>query len=95
MQRGFVVDGDLFAGFDVAQGDEEYVVVKNFHVRVGFAGMVDVVRAIATATAIQAPALIDRTDTQPAPVGPAIGLGLRNPLAGVLRYFPPAFEVRN
>ena len=71
------------------------MVVKNFHVGVGLAGMIDVVRAVAAATAIQTPAFIDRTDTQPAPVGPTIGFGLRNPLAGVLGYFPPAFEVSN
>ncbi len=71
------------------------MVIKNLHVGVGLAGMIDVMRAVATAAAIQAPAVIDCTDAQLSTMGPAIGLRLCNPLAGVLRYFPPALEVSN
>ena len=95
MQRGFIIDRDLFAGLDVAQGDEEYVIVKDLHVGVGLAGVIDVVSAVAATAAIEAPAIIDCTDAQPAPVGPAIRLGLCNFLAGVFRYFPSSLEVRN
>ena len=95
MERRFVVDGDLFARFDVAQCDEEYVIVKDLHVGIGLAGVVDVVSAVAATAAIEAPAIIDCTDAQPAPVGPAIRLGLCNFLAGVFRYFPSSLEVGN
>ena len=35
MQRLFVIDRDLFAGLDVAQRDEENVIVEDLHERVG------------------------------------------------------------
>jgi hypothetical protein len=35
VQRRLVIDRDLFAGFYVAQRDEENVVVKNLHERIG------------------------------------------------------------
>ncbi len=69
--------------------------VENLHVGVRLAGMVDVVRTVATTTAIQAPASIDCTDAQLASLGPTIRLSLRYPLAGVLRYFSSALEVSN
>ena len=80
---------------DIAQGHEDHVTIENLHVGVGLAGMINVMRAVAAATAIQAPAIIDCTDTQPPPLGPAIRFGLCNPLASVLRYFPSALEVSN
>lgn len=88
-----VVDRDLFAGFNVAQGDEQDVAVKNLHVGVGLAGMVDVVGAVAIATAVETPAIVDGADAQLATAGPAIRLGISDLLTGVLRYLPPAFEV--
>jgi hypothetical protein len=57
--------------------------------------MIDVVRAVATPAAIQAPAIIDCTDAQLSPRSSAIGLGLCYSLAGVLRDFSSAFEVSN
>ena len=71
------------------------MVVENLHEGVGLAGMIDVVRAVAATTAVQAPASVDCTDSQPATVGSAIGFGLRDSLARVLRYFPSALEVRD
>lgn len=90
-----VVDRDFFSGFDIAQGDEKNVSVENLHVGIRLTGMVDVVRTIATATAIQTPAIINCTDAQFSPASPAIGFGLCYSLAGVLRYFSSAFEVSN
>ena len=55
--------------------------------------MIDVVRAVSTTAAVQTPVLIDRTNAQLSPVGPAIGLSICNPLAGVLCDFPSAFEM--
>ena len=68
----FVVNRDLLAGVYVAQGVKLYVAVEGFHVGVGFARMVDVVRAVPPATPIQTPARIYRTDAQDAAIGPAI-----------------------
>jgi len=55
VQRHFVVNRDLFAGMDVAQGVELDVAVDDFHVTVWLARMVDVVRAVTAATPIQTP----------------------------------------
>lgn len=57
--------------------------------------MIDVVRAVSTPAAIQAPAIIDRADAQFSALGSAIGLSLRYSLAGVLRYFSSPLEVSN
>ena len=95
MKRCLVVDRNLLAGFDITQRNKEDVVVKDLHERVWPTGMINVMRAVAAATAIQTPAIINCTDTQPPPLGPAIRFDLCNPLASVLRYFPSALEVRN
>jgi hypothetical protein len=58
MQRGFVVDGDFFAWFDVAQGDEQNVAVENLHIGVRLTGMIDVVGAVPPAAAIETPSII-------------------------------------
>jgi len=64
MQRRLVIDGDLFTWFDITQGDEEYVVVKDLHEGVWHAGMIYVVRAVAAATAIQTPPTIHFANSQ-------------------------------
>ena len=69
--------------------------VENLHEGIGLAGMIDVMRAVATTAAIQAPAIVDCTDAQFSPRSSAIGLGLRDSLAGVLCYLSSAFEVSN
>ena len=50
--------------------------------------MIDVMRAIAAATAIQTPAFIDCADAQLCGVSPAVGFSIGDSLAGVLRDFP-------
>ena len=67
--------------------------VENLHVGIGLARMIDVMRAVATPAAIQAPAIIDCADAQFSPLSSAIGLGFRYPLACVFRYFSPSLEV--
>lgn len=54
--------------------------------------MVDVVGAVTTFAAIEAPAVIDCADPKPAATGSAIGFRIRNPLACVLRYFSAALK---
>ena len=92
MKGFFVIDGDLFPGFNVAQSKEEHVTVKCFHVSVRPARVVDIVRAIPAAAAIQTPAAIDVTDAQLGPTGPALGFKVRDSFTGVLGDLSPALE---
>ena len=79
----------------MAQGNEEDVAVENLHIGVGLARMIYVVCTVSPTAAVQAPAIIDRTDAQLAPAGPAIGLRVCNLLARVFRYFPPNPKMSN
>lgn len=92
MQCGFVVDRDLFAWFDVAQGDEENVIVENLHKCVRHARVVDVVSAVAATTPVQTPATIHLTDPQHFPVRTATSFGVCDLLAGVLRDLVSSLE---
>ena len=85
MQCRLVVDRDLFAGFDVAQCDEEDVVVEDLHEGVRHTGVIDVVRAVAAATAIQTPAMINLTNPQHLSMCSATGFAVCDLLAGVFR----------
>jgi len=71
------------------------VAVEDLHEGIRLAGMIYVMRTIPAPASIQAPAIIDRTDAQLSPRRPAIGLGLRYSLAGVLRNFSSSLEVSN
>jgi hypothetical protein len=95
VQSRFVVDSDFLAGLNITKGDEKDVAVENLHERIGLAGMIDVVRTVATPAAIQAPTIIDCTDAQPSPRSSAIGLSLCYSLACILRYFSSPLEVSN
>ena len=64
MKRGFVIDRDLLTRPDIAQSNEEDVVVENLHKGIRLARVINVVRAISTAAAIQAPAVVDCTDPE-------------------------------
>src|SRR5215210_7660269 len=59
---GDVVAGNLFAGAYVAQRHEEQVAAREAHVGVGAAGVVDVVRAVAAARAVEVAAVVDLAD---------------------------------
>src|SRR5919107_422339 len=92
--RGDVVAGYLLAGAYVAQGHEEYVAARDAHVGVGAAGVVDVVRAVAAARAVEAPVVVYRADAVlAAGLRAALGLAGRDQLARVLRDLPPLREV--
>ena len=93
MECRFIVDGDLLARFDIAQSNEEDVAVDNLHEGVGLAGVVDVMRPITAAAAVEAPAIIDCADAQSFAAGSAICLGVCNLLACIFRYLPAAPEL--
>ena len=95
MERRFVVDRDFFPRLDVAQRDEENVIVQNFHEGVRLAGMIYVMGAVAAATAVKAPAIIDSADAKLPACCPTISFSIRNFLARVLRDFVSAFEGRD
>lgn len=63
MQRRFVIDRDLFASFDVAQREEENVIVEDLHESVWTTRMIDVVSAISTAASVKTPTTVDLTDS--------------------------------
>lgn len=92
MKRRFIVDGNFLARFDIAKSDEEDVAVGNLHEGVGFAGVINVMRAVSPAAAIEAPAIIDRTDAQSFSASAAICFCVGDLLAGILRYLPAAPE---
>ena len=94
MERRLIVERDLLARLDVAECDKENMVMKYFHVAVWFAGMIDVMRSVTALAAIEAPAFIDRADTQASSPGTAISFGIRYSLAPVLRYLPAAHKMR-
>ena len=64
MQRLHIIDCDLFARFDVAQGKKQNMVVQDLHERVGTARVINVVRAVSAAAAIKTPAIIYLADPQ-------------------------------
>ena len=64
MQRLFIVDRDFLARMNIAQGEEHYVPVDRAHKSVRFAGMIDVMRAVAAATAVDAPGAINIADAK-------------------------------
>ena len=67
--------------------------VQHFHERVGFAGMIDVVRAVATSATVKAPALVNGADAQATASAPPISFSIRNSLTGVLRNLFARFKV--
>jgi hypothetical protein len=68
--------------------------VKNLHVAVWVAGMIDVVRAVPAPAPVEAPASIDRADSQEPAVRTPLCLGGRDPLAGILGNLSAAFYPR-
>ena len=92
MQRLFIIDRDLFAGLDVTQRDEENVIIKDLHERVGRARVVDVMSAVAAATSIETPATIHLADPQHLPVRASTSFSVADQLAGVLRDLVSSLE---
>lgn len=90
MQRLFIVHGYLFAGTNIAEREEYYVSIDSPHKSIRFARMIDVMGAVAAATAINAPDAVDITDAQFCSVGTALRFGIRNSLARVFSDFATA-----
>ena len=84
MQGIFIVDRNLFARADIAQREKERVAVKRPHVGVRSARVIDVVRAVASAAAVDTPAAVDITDAQLGSMRAALSFEIRNALADVL-----------
>lgn len=94
MERRLVVEGDLLTRLDIAECNEEDMTVEYFHVAVGLAGMVYVMRSVAALAAVETPPIIDCADTESAPPGAAVSFGIGYSLAGIFRYFLAAGKVR-
>jgi hypothetical protein len=94
VERVYIVNRNLIAGFDVAQREEDYVAVETPGERIWSARVIYVMGAIAAAAAIKTPAFVDSADAENAAFGSALRLQVRYLLARVLGDFPPAFEVR-
>ncbi len=94
MERRLVVECDLLARLDIAECDKENMAIEYFHVAVGFAGMVYVMRAVPALAAVEAPAMINCADTESASSGAAISFCVGYSLAGVLRYLSAPGKVR-
>ena len=93
MQRLFVIDRDLFARIDVAQSKEHHVAIDCPDIGVRFARMVDVVRTVAAAAAVDAPDAVEITDAQLGSMGAALGFAIRNSLTGVFGNLAPVREI--
>ena len=59
VKRGMVIDRKFLARCDIAKRHHQNVIEGSLHVTVRFAGVVDIVRTVPTATAVQTPAAID------------------------------------
>ena len=64
MQGVLVIDRDFFTRSNVAQSEEQDVAVARPDVSVRLAAVIDVMRAVAAATAIQTPASINIADAE-------------------------------
>jgi hypothetical protein len=94
MKRLFVVDRDFFTALDVPQSEEQHVAVQSSHKGIWLAGVIDVVRAVAAARAVQTEASVDVADAQDLtiPCAPA-GFEIGDSFACVLSYLLPTFEM--
>ena len=93
MKRLFVIDRNLFARTDISQSKKQDVPVERPHVSIWLTGMIYVVRSVAAARAVQAPAAVDVTDAQDATMSRALlGFEIGDSLAGILRDLLSAFE---
>jgi len=76
MQRLFVIDRYLFAGFDVPQCAKENVVVQYLHKRIRSAGVIDVVSAVSATAAVQTPAIVNLTNPEHSSMSTPTRLGV-------------------
>ncbi len=64
MERLLVVDRDFFAELDVSQSKEQDMAVQSSHEGIWLAGVIDVVRSVAAARAVQAETPVNVADAQ-------------------------------
>ena len=89
----FVIDSDLFAGLNVSQGIEQDVPVQVLHVGIRLAAVINVVGAVAAATAVQAPTAIHIADAEDSTVAATLrGFEIRDALARVFSDLFSALE---
>jgi hypothetical protein len=93
MIRLAVIEQKFLARFDVTQGEEEDVALDDLAVAVGFAGMIDELRAVAAAAPVNRPIGVDAADVDaPFVLQTARDFVTGNSFAGVLGYLAPPFE---
>ena len=90
MQRLFIVDGYFIAWTNIPQREEHYVSIDRPHISIRFTRMIDVMGAVATAAAIDAPDAVDITDAQLCPMGASLSFAIRNALARIFGDFATA-----
>ena len=93
MERLFIIDRDFFARIDISQSEEHYVAIDRAHVGVWLAGMIDVMRAVAAATTVDAPGAVNITDPQLGAMGAALSFKIRNALARVFGDLAPVRKI--
>jgi len=71
-----VINCYLLAGLNVSQCNKQNVVIEDLHESVWSAGMIDIVRAISTTTAVQAPAIVYPANPECLPMSPSVRLGI-------------------
>src|SRR5262245_65835630 len=93
MIRFAVIEQKFLARFDITQGEEKNVAMDDLAVAVGFAGMIDELRAVAAAAPVNRPIRVDAADVDAAFVlQTARDFVAGNSFAGVLGYLAPLFE---
>jgi len=93
MIRLAVIEQKFLARFDVTQDEEKNVAMDDLAVAVGFAGMIDELRAVAAAAPVNRPIRIDAADIDaPFVLEAARDFVPANSFAGVLGYLAPLFE---
>jgi len=89
-----VIDRNLFARANIPQSKKQDVTIKRLHVSVGIAAVVDVVRAVAPATAVQTEATVDIANAKKAPLARALpGFEICDSFAGIFPDLSSAFEI--
>ena len=63
MQGGLIVNCYLLARKDITQGNKQNMAVQDFHEAVRFTGVINVMCAVTTATAVKTPTVVDGTDS--------------------------------
>src|SRR5262249_16902018 len=93
MIRLAVIEQKFLARFDVTQGEEKNVAMDDLAVAVGFAGMIDELRAVSAAAPVNRPIRFDAAHVD-ASFGREGGreLGTGESFAGVLGFLAPLFE---